>query len=62
MAAVGDFIPPDDADFIDEPSNPVVFGIELSPPIIGGIIAAIGIGAAIYGFIKVCKARAGTQH
>ncbi|KPQ37607.1 MAG: type IV pilus assembly protein PilO [Phormidesmis priestleyi Ana] len=55
MAAVGDFIPPDDADFIDEPSNPVVFGIELSPPIIGGIIAAIGIGAAIYGFIKFVK-------
>jgi len=55
MAAVGDFIPPDDADFIDEPSNPVVFGIELSPPIIGGIIAAIRIGAAIYGFIKFVK-------
>ncbi len=54
MAAVGDFIPPND-DFVDEPSNPVVFGIELSPTIIGAIIALIGIGGAVYAFVKVVK-------
>ncbi|MGB3297488.1 MAG: hypothetical protein WBA76_04405 [Phormidesmis sp.] len=53
MAAVGDFIPPDDADFIDEPSNPVVFGIELSPMIIGVLIALLGLGGAGYAGYKV---------
>ncbi|MGC1308119.1 MAG: hypothetical protein WA885_12895 [Phormidesmis sp.] len=55
MAAVGDFIPPDDADYIDEPTNPVVFGIELSPTILGAMIALVGIGAAGYGFVKLVK-------
>ena len=55
MAAVGDFIPPDDAEFIDEPVNPVIFGIELSPTIIGALIALIGIGGAVYAFVKVVK-------
>ena len=55
MAAVGDFIPPDDADFLDEPVNPVIFGIELSPAIIGALIALVGIGAAGYGFVKVVQ-------
>lgn len=55
MAAAGDFISPDDADFIDEPSNPVVFGIEISPTIIGVLLALLGLGGAIYGFIKVVQ-------
>ncbi len=54
MTASGAFISPDD-DFIDEPLNPVVFGIELSPAIIGGLLALIGIGAAVYGFIKLVQ-------
>lgn len=55
MAAIGDFIPPDDADFIDEPLNPVVFGIEISPTIIAVLIALLGIGGASYGFVKMVK-------
>lgn len=53
MAAVGDFIPPNDADFIDEPSNPVIFGIEISPMVIGVLIALLGLGGAGYAGYKV---------
>jgi type IV pilus assembly protein PilO len=55
MAAAGDFISPDDADFIDEASNPVVFGIEISPTILGVMLALLGLGGAIYGFVKVVQ-------
>ncbi len=55
MTAVGDFVPPNDADFIDEPVNPVVFGIELSPKILGILIALLGLGGAIYLFVKVVQ-------
>lgn len=55
MSAVGDFIPPNDADFIDEPINPVVFGVELSPKIIGAIIAILGLGGVGYLFVKVVQ-------
>lgn len=54
MAAVGDFIPPDD-DFIDEPLNPVVFGVEFSPKIIGVLIALVGLGGAGYLFVKMVQ-------
>ena len=55
MTAFGNFIPPEDADFVDEPINPVVFGIELSPTILGGLIALVGIGAAGYAFVKLVQ-------
>lgn len=61
MAAVGDFIPPNDADFIDEPANPVVFGIEVTPLIIGAIVALLGLGGAVYGFIKLVQPVADTN-
>ena len=61
MAAVGDFIPPDEADFLDEPANPVVFGIELTPLIIGIFLALIGLGGAVYGFIKLVQPVADTN-
>lgn len=53
MAALGDFVPPDDADFLDEPTNPVVFGIEFTPTILGVLIALVGLGGAAYLFIKM---------
>ncbi|MGD1896845.1 MAG: hypothetical protein ACFB16_07820 [Phormidesmis sp.] len=52
MAALGDFVPPEDADFIDEPVNPVVFGVEFTPTIIGILIALAGIGGAAYLFVN----------
>lgn len=55
MAAVGDFIPPNDAEFLDEPTNPVVFGIELTPLILGVLIALVGLGGSVYGFIKLVQ-------
>lgn len=47
MTALGDFSP-EDADYIDEPINPVVFGLEITPTIIGVLIALVGIGGAGY--------------
>lgn len=47
MTALGDFSV-DDADFIDEPTNPVVFGLEITPTMIGVLIALVGIGGAGY--------------
>ncbi len=61
MTAVGDFVPPNDADLIDEPINPVVFGIELSPQILGVLIALVGLGGAIYLFVKVVQPVAATN-
>ncbi len=55
MAAIGDFVAPDDADFIDEPLNPIVFGIEFTPTIIGLLVAIAGIGGAAYLFVKVVQ-------
>jgi len=55
MSAAGDFIPSNDADFIDEPLNPVVFGIELSPQIIGIMIAILGLAGVGYLFVKVVQ-------
>ena len=52
MAVAGDFIPSEDADFIDEPINPVIFGIELSPQIIGALIAIFGLGRRR---LPICK-------
>lgn len=54
MAAVGDFVAPDE-DLLDEPMNPVVFGVELTPTIIGILLALVGIGGAVYLFIKMVK-------
>ena len=55
MAAVGDFVAPDDADLLDEPMNPVVFGVEFTPTIIGILLALVGIGGAVYLYIKMVK-------
>ena len=61
MTAAGDFIPSEDVDFIDEPLNPVVFGIELSPQIIGALIAILGLGGVGYLFVKVVQPVAATN-
>ena len=47
MTALGD-LSPNDAGFIDEPTNPVIFGLELTPTILGVLIALVGIGGAGY--------------
>ena len=49
MTLSGDFIPAED-DLYDEPSNPVVFGIELTPKVLGILAALAGIGLAIFLF------------
>ena len=52
MAALGDFVSPDDADFLDEPANPVVFGVEFTPTISGILLALLCIGGAAFLFVK----------
>lgn len=47
MTLSGDFIPAED-DLYDEPINPVVFGIELTPKVLGILAALAGIGLAIF--------------
>ena len=49
MTLSGDFIPAED-DLYDEPSNPVIFGVELTPRILGILAAIAGIGLAIFLF------------
>lgn len=49
MTLSGDFIPAED-DLYDEPQNPVVFGIELTPKVLGVLAALAGIGLAIFLF------------
>ena len=49
MTLSGDFIPAED-DLYDEPINPVVFGVELTPRVLGILAALAGIGLAIFLF------------
>ena len=49
MTLSGDFIPAED-DLYDEPTNPVVFGLELTPKVLGILAALAGIGLAIFLF------------
>ena len=52
MTVSGDFIPADGDDFDAEPSYPVIFGIELTPKVLGIIAAIAGIGLAFYLFTR----------
>ena len=49
MTLSGDFIPAEDG-LYDEPSNPVVFGVEITPKILGILLAIAGVGLAIFLF------------
>lgn len=49
MTLSGDFIPAED-DLYDEPQNPVVFGLELTPKLLGILLALAGVGLAIFLF------------
>ncbi|MEA5463261.1 hypothetical protein [Leptothoe sp. PORK10 BA2] len=49
MTLSGDFIPAED-DLYDESLNPVIFGIELTPKVLGILAALAGIGLAIFLF------------
>ena len=49
MTALGNFSV-DDVDFVDEPVNPIVFGLEITPTILGVLIALVGLGGAGYLF------------
>jgi type IV pilus assembly protein PilO len=48
MTVSGDFIPANGEDFGGEPTYPTVFGIELTPKVLGIIAAVAGLGLAIF--------------
>ena len=52
MTVSGDFIPADGEDFDAEPSYPVVFGIEMTPKVLGILAAVAGVGLAFYLFTR----------
>lgn len=52
MTVSGDFIPSVDERDGDAPAYPTVFGIALSPTIIGLLVALLGVGGAIYLFLN----------
>ncbi|MGG6294270.1 hypothetical protein ACQ4M4_07605 [Leptolyngbya sp. AN02str] len=47
MTVGGDFIP-GDVNAADEPNYPVVFGVKLTPTILGILLALVGLGAALW--------------
>ncbi|MEM0980856.1 MAG: hypothetical protein AAGH78_11355 [Cyanobacteria bacterium P01_H01_bin.58] len=50
-----DFVPIDDAQDLEGPSYPVVFGIEITPKVQGILLALLGIGGAAYLFTQVVQ-------
>lgn len=50
-----DFVPIDDAQELEGPSYPVVFGIEINPKVQGILIALLGIGGAAYLFTQLVQ-------
>ncbi|HEY9617433.1 MAG TPA: hypothetical protein V6C64_11360 [Microcoleaceae cyanobacterium] len=48
MSATGDFIPGDDRPVDSTPDAPVVFGVRLTPTILGILFGLIGLGGALY--------------
>lgn len=52
MTVSGDFIPADGEDFDAEPAHPTVFGIELTPQILGIIAAVAGLGLGFFLFSR----------
>lgn len=54
MTASGDFIPTDPNE-AEEPSYPKLFGLSLTPAVIGTIVALLGLGAAIWLWLNVVQ-------
>lgn len=54
MTAGGDFPANDDLGFEDVgPTYPVAFGIEMTPQIQGILIGLVGVGLAVFGFVRL---------
>lgn len=55
MTAGGDFIPTNDPNEVEDPSYPKLFGLSLTPVVIGTILALLGLGAAIWLWLNVVQ-------
>lgn len=55
MTAGGDFIPTGDPNDVEEPNYPKLFGVSLTPTIIGILLALLGLGGAIWLWLNVVQ-------
>lgn len=55
MTASGDFIPTNDPNEVEEPAYPKLFGLSLTPVVIGTIAALAGLGVAIWLWLNVVQ-------
>ncbi|WP_204140953.1 hypothetical protein [Halomicronema sp. CCY15110] len=53
MTFSDDFVPVEDAEDLEGPSYPTVFGIELTPKVQGIALAVLGVGGAIFLFTRL---------
>ena len=53
MTFSDDFVPVEDAEELEGPSYPVVFGVELTPKVQGISLAVLGVGGAIFLFTRL---------
>ncbi|MEB3357655.1 MAG: hypothetical protein VKK04_13080 [Synechococcales bacterium] len=61
MTISGDFVPEEDV-FEAEPSYPTIFGVQLSPVVVGILAALVGVGLAIYLFILLVRPALDTRN
>lgn len=61
MTVSGDFIPEEDQGFEEESQFPTVFGLQLSPIVIGVIAAVLLIGGAIFAFLNLVSPKLAEQ-
>jgi type IV pilus assembly protein PilO len=61
MTVSGDFIPDEDQGFEEESQFPTVFGIQLTPVVLGVIAALLLVGGAIFAFLNLVQPRLQTQ-
>ncbi|MEL6223592.1 MAG: hypothetical protein AAFQ57_05200 [Cyanobacteria bacterium J06626_14] len=57
MTVSGDFIPDGDQGFEEEAQFPTVFGLQLSPVVLGVLAALLLIGAAVLAFLNLVQPR-----
>ena len=55
MTVSGDFIPDDDQGFEEEAQFPTVFGLQLSPVVLGVLAAVLLLGGAVFAFLNLVQ-------
>lgn len=55
MTASGDFIPTHDPNEAEEPTYPKLFGLSLTPIVLGAVAALVGLGVALWLWLNVVQ-------